>query len=208
MTDNLGPLRQAMSDLAEHGGNTDLYARTLRKSRQSQRRATLATGAAAVAVVFAIGGAVAFANADGPGRSTPVATQPPTPSGAPPTPSATPSGAPSSAAASTARRTTTRSSAPSSAQPTGSQSRYPDCPSAKSLEKLVDLPEEWRFVPSSVQCWRGWATAKPAGPDHGDGIYLFKYKTGTGWRYHSQGSAYDCADLGITSGNPPFCQMG
>ncbi|WP_276320374.1 hypothetical protein [Micromonospora zingiberis] len=39
MTDNLGPLRQAMSDLSEHGGSVDLYERSLRKSRQSNLRA-------------------------------------------------------------------------------------------------------------------------------------------------------------------------
>ncbi|MET8147168.1 hypothetical protein ACIBSW_11990 [Actinoplanes sp. NPDC049668] len=60
-------------------------------------------------------------------------------------------------------------------------------------------------MPSSVECWKSWATADPEGPTPGDGVYLFHYKTGTGWRYHSQGSGYDCADLGITAGDPPFC---
>jgi hypothetical protein len=79
------------------------------------------------------------------------------------------------------------------------------CPSAKTLEKLVDLPKGWYFGPSSVECWRGWATADPKSPTPGDGFYLFQYKAGTGWRYHSQGSGYHCKDLGITTGNPPFC---
>ena len=69
MTDDLGPLRQAMSDLSEHGGRADLYERSLRKSRQSQRRTTLASGAAAAAVVFAVGGAVVFATGYQPGPS-------------------------------------------------------------------------------------------------------------------------------------------
>jgi hypothetical protein len=47
--------------------------------------------------------------------------------------------------------------------------------------------------------------ADSEGPTPSDGVYLFQYRTGSGWRYHSQGSAFDCADLGITSGNPPFC---
>ncbi|MFI5927760.1 hypothetical protein ACIA3K_17445 [Micromonospora sp. NPDC051543] len=64
MTDDLGPLRQAMSDLSEYGGEADMYERALRRSRQSQRRAALATGAAAVAVVVAIGGTVAVATRD------------------------------------------------------------------------------------------------------------------------------------------------
>ncbi len=206
MTDDFGPLRQAMSDLAEHGGSTDMYERALRKSRESQRRAAVATAAAAAAAVFAIGGAVALATANGPVPPTPVATRPPTPD-ATPTPAATstaPSAAPTSAAP------TSPSSAPqaSSASPrTSNRPRYPDCPSAKALEKLVDLPEDWHFVPSSVECWRGWATAGTEGPSAGDGVFLFRYKTGTGWRFHSEGSGFHCEDLGITSGNPPFCQM-
>jgi hypothetical protein len=189
MTDDLGPLRQAMSDLAEHGGSTDLYERSLHKSRQLQRRTAVATGAAAVAAVFAIGGAVALAAAGGPGPSTPVATQPPAPS-ATPTSAAPPS---------------STSARPPSSTPASRRPKYPDCPSAKTLEKLVDLPKDWYLVPSSVECWRVWATAEPDGPNRGDGVYLFQYKSGTGWRFHSEGSGYDCDDLGITSGSPPFC---
>ncbi|MEU8419526.1 hypothetical protein AB0C15_01440 [Micromonospora sp. NPDC048835] len=70
MTDDLGPLRQAMSDLSEHGGAADLYERTLRRSRQSQRRTALATAAAATVVVFAIGGTVAAATRDRPDPPT------------------------------------------------------------------------------------------------------------------------------------------
>jgi len=188
MTDNLGPLRQAMSDLAEHGGSTDMYERVLRKSRQSQRRTAVVAGAAAV---FAVGGAVAYATANRPGPPTPGATQPPAPSAGPTSPAT--SAAPS--------RT------PPSPNWTSNRPRYPGCPSAKTLERLADLPKGWYFVPSSVQCWKGWAMADPEGPTPGDGIYLFQYQAGKGWRYHSQGSAYQCQDLGITSGNPPFCQM-
>ena len=45
-------------------------------SRQSQRRATLATGVAAAAVVFAVGGTVAFAASHRSGPSTPPAAAP------------------------------------------------------------------------------------------------------------------------------------
>ncbi|WP_444947881.1 hypothetical protein [Micromonospora ureilytica] len=74
MTDNLGPLRQAMSDLSEHGGTADMYERALRRSRQSQRRVAVTTGAAVAAVVFAIGGTVAFATRQRPDPSTPPAS--------------------------------------------------------------------------------------------------------------------------------------
>jgi len=203
MTDDFGPLRQAMSDLAEHGGTTDMYGRSLRKSRQSQRRAAIITGVSAAAVVFAIGGGVAVTTAGRPVTPPPpLASQAPAPSVAPSSaaPSTTPSPSPPSAP-----RTTPPSSPPSSTR-TVDRPQYPDCPSAKALEELVDLPKGWHFVESSVECWRVWATADPQGPTAGDGIYLFRYKAGTGWRYHSQGSGYDCKDLGITSGNPPFCQ--
>ncbi|MBG0566628.1 hypothetical protein [Actinoplanes aureus] len=200
MTDEFGPLRQAMSDLAEHGGNTDLYERSLRTSRKLQRRTALVVGSAGVAVVFAIGGAVAVATANRPGPPTPAATQPAAPSTAP---TSAPSVAPTSAAPST----TPPSSVPPTSSRTSNRPRYPDCPSAKTLEKLADLPKDWRFVPSSVECWKDWATAAPEGPNLGDGIYLFRYKAGTGWRFHSEGSGFICQELGITSGNPPFCQM-
>ncbi|NMO53884.1 hypothetical protein HH310_22225 [Actinoplanes sp. TBRC 11911] len=199
MNDNLDPLRQAMSDLAEHGGSTDMYERSLNKSRQTQRRARLATGAAAAAVVFAIGGVAAVAGANRPHPSTAVATQPPAPSVAVTSPA--PSVAPTSPTPSTKPPS---SAPPSSTKATG---RYPDCPSAKTLEKLADLPDGWSFPSSSIECWRTWATAAPMRPGVGDGIYLFHYKASTGWQYHSQGSAYDCKDLGITTGNPPFCSM-
>ena len=203
MTDDFGPLRQAMSDLAEHGGSTDMYERTLRKSRRAQRRAAFTTASAAAAVVFAIGGAIAVATTDRPGPSAPVATEPPAPS-ATPSPAAT-STAPSVTPSSPAPRTTRPSSVPPSPTRTTNRPTYPDCPSAKTLEKVADLSKGWHFVPSSVQCWRTWATADPEGPTPGDGLYLFHYRTGKGWQYHSQGSAFDCEDLGITSGNPPFC---
>ncbi|MDG4788722.1 hypothetical protein O7626_22820 [Micromonospora sp. WMMD1102] len=58
-----------------------------------------------------------------------------------------------------------------------------------------------------MSCWRNWATAEPEGPTVGDGAYLFHHRAGTGWRYHSRGSGFYCEDLGITSGNPPFCEM-
>ncbi|MFC6019728.1 hypothetical protein ACFP2T_26415 [Plantactinospora solaniradicis] len=191
MTDNLGSLRQAMSDLAEHGGSADMYERSLHKSRQVQRRARVATAATAAVAVFAIGGAVALGTANRPSPPAPGATQTPSPSIAP-TP-AVPSRTPPSS--------------PHSSTRTSNRPRYPDCPSATTLEKLADLPKDWRFVPSRVKCWKNWATADAEGPTAGDGVYLFQYKAGTGWRYHSQGSGFYCEDLGITSGNPPFCEM-
>jgi hypothetical protein len=202
MTDEFGPLRQAMSDLAEHGGSTDLYERALHKSRQSQRRTAVVTSAAAAVAVFAVGGAIAFASRPGP--PTPAATQQPAPSVAPTSAATT---APSPTPPSPTLPSSTPPSSTSSSSRASDRPKYPECPSAKSLEKLVDLPKDWYFVASSVECWRGWATAEPEGPNRGDGIYLFKYQAGKGWRYHSQGSGYLCQELGITSGKPPFCQM-
>lgn len=201
MSDNLGPLRRAMNDLAEHGGNTDLYERSLRRSRQLQRRTTVASGAAAAAVVFAIGGAIAVAAADRAGPPDPVATRPPVVSAA--STSAAPSVAPSMSPSTTPP--STPPSRPPSSSPTSNRPQYPDCPSAKTLERLADLPDGWSFPSSGVECWRTWATAEPKSPTPGDGIYLFQFRSGT-WRFHSEGSGYQCADLGITSGNPPFCQ--
>ena len=127
--------------------------------------------------------------------------------------SSTPSPAPLSAAPPSATSAPT-STAPADVAPATSRAVATEasdhmaggakCPSAKTLEKLVDLPKDWYFVPSSVECWKGWATADPEGPTPGDGFYLFQHKTGTGWRYHSQGSGYHCKDLGINEA-APFC---
>jgi hypothetical protein len=121
---------------------------------------------------------------------------------------APPSSAPTSAAVAPSSAAP-KATAPATSRPVAT--RTPDrpagvakCPSAKALEKLADLPEDWYFVPSTVECWKGWARATPDGPDHGDGFYLFRYKAGNGWKYHSQGSAYECQELGIKE-ESPFC---
>jgi hypothetical protein len=77
-----------------------------------------------------------------------------------------------------------------------------DCPSAQELEKLVELPKGWHF--GSVECSQGWAGADPEGPEAGDGVYLFHFKEGAGWRYYGEGSGYDCKDLKIEE-PAPFC---
>lgn len=159
MTDNLGPLRQAMSDLSEHGGSADLYERSLRKSRRTQRRAALATGAAAVVVVFAVGGTVALAARHRAGPSAPPAAAP---------------------------------------------SAEPDCPTIETLGNLVELPPDWSFAPTEVQCAETWAAADVKRPTGGNVRYLFHYTAGTGWRFHEQGTEWDCQDLGLTR-PAPFC---
>ncbi|MEU7750871.1 hypothetical protein AB0B57_21250 [Micromonospora sp. NPDC049101] len=76
------------------------------------------------------------------------------------------------------------------------------CPSAKTLEKLVELPKGWTF--GSVECVQDWAGADPQGPNPGDGVYLFRFVVGTGWKYYGDGSGYDCKDLGLAE-PAPFC---
>ncbi|MGC4755417.1 hypothetical protein [Micromonospora trifolii] len=71
-----------------------------------------------------------------------------------------------------------------------------------TLQTLVELPKGWTF--GSVQCVKDWAGADPQGPNAGDGVYLFHYVTGTGWKYYGDGSGYDCKDLGLTE-PAPFC---
>ncbi|WP_328340746.1 hypothetical protein [Micromonospora sp. NBC_00421] len=163
MTDDLGPLRQAMSDLSEYGGSADLYERSLRKSRQSQRRATLATGAAAAAAVFAIGGTVAFAVSHRSDLSAPPAAAPGT---------------------------------------TGPET--PDCPSIQTLGDLVELPQDWSFASTTVQCAETWAAADVKRPAGGNVRYLFHYTIDTGWRYYEQGTGWECKELGLTR-PAPFC---
>lgn len=94
------------------------------------------------------------------------------------------------------------SSSPAPVTTTTEAAPHPEaCPSAKTFEGLTDkLPAGWSFT--DVTCAEGWAAATPKGPSQGDGVYLFQ-KTGTTWKYHSQGSGFDCKDLGIDEA--PFC---
>ena len=80
--------------------------------------------------------------------------------------------------------------------------RSAGCPSGTTLQTLVELPKGQTF--GKVQCVKDWAGADPQGPDTGDGVYLFHYKAGTGWKYYGDGSGYDCKDLGLNE-PAPFC---
>ncbi|HWS32230.1 MAG TPA: hypothetical protein VN408_05740 [Actinoplanes sp.] len=96
---------------------------------------------------------------------------------------------------------TTGAATPTETEPeTGTGAGADECPSAETLEGLVKLPTDWRFV--KVECVQGWAAADPEGPNPGDGVYLFK-KTGSTWKLHGEGSGYDCRDLGLDEA--PFC---
>ena len=121
-------------------------------------------------------------------------------SSAPASSAAVPSAVPTSAAPATVAPAT--SAAPAK-KPSGRPAA--GCPSAKTLERLVDLPRDKHIVAASVQCWKSWAWADAKGPKPGDGIYLFHRRPGQGWQYHSQGSAFECRDLGIHE-PAPFCQ--
>jgi hypothetical protein len=141
--------------------------------------------------------------------SAPASATPPSASATPASAPASPASAPaSSAPARASSAPATASSAPATETPAARDSLDPEhgsgvCPPAKEFEKLVDLPEGWHF--KRVKCWKSWATAEPEGPNKGDGIYLFRYASDAGWRYHSQGSGYFCKDLGINE-SAPFCQ--
>lgn len=97
--------------------------------------------------------------------------------------------------------TATASAAPVSPAAPGKPAATPACPSAEEFEKLADLPSGWHFT--AARCWKGWATADPEGPTPGDGVFLFQYQGGR-WTFHSEGSGYHCADLGIRE-PAPFC---
>ena len=70
-----------------------------------------------------------------------------------------------------------------------------DCPSGTTLQKLVELPKGVTF--GSVDCVKSWAGADPQGSNTGDGVYLFHYAAGTGWKYYGEGSGYDCEEFGL-----------
>jgi hypothetical protein len=200
MTDDFNRLRGAMNDLAEHGGSPDLYERALHTSRRLRRRSALATGATAAAGVVAIVTGVALSSGGVPGPTPPPGAQsptviptatPPSPASAPPSPSVSTSTSPSPAA--------TR---PASERPGGG------CPvTAATLNRVPGLPDGYRINPGTVGCWKDWAFGWDPN-QQGDGMYLFRYSPSRGWRVHGQGSAFDCAALGISkdpNDPPPFC---
>ncbi|MEW2428752.1 hypothetical protein AB0877_12110 [Micromonospora sp. NPDC047644] len=78
---------------------------------------------------------------------------------------------------------------------------------AATLNRVPGLPDGYRINPDKVVCWRDWATGWDP-KQEGDGAYLFRYTPSRGWRIHGAGSAFSCADLGITKDPddpPPFC---
>ncbi|MFC0031533.1 hypothetical protein ACFFMM_18610 [Micromonospora chaiyaphumensis] len=85
------------------------------------------------------------------------------------------------------------------------------CPvTAATLDRVPGLPGGYRIAADTVDCWKGWATGWDRN-QQGDGMYLFRYSTSQGWRVHGQGSAFDCATLGIPKDPddpPPFCSFG
>ena len=235
MTDDHGRLRHAMADLAEHGGNTDMYERALARSRQVRRRnVALTSGAAAVAVLGLTAGIVGTTGGTRPDTSVAASPSVPATSDPGPSPTRRPSPVPSSAVPSSAAPSSAvppsaapRSSAPAgtspsrtapatepagkpASKPPSSPPRTADgCPVRKStLQKISELPEGYRLT--AVECWHGWASAGVIAPSpdlQGDGLILFRYRGGT-WERHSEGSGYFCADLGIEEipgDPPPFC---
>ncbi|MEV1154773.1 hypothetical protein AB0J27_05090 [Micromonospora chokoriensis] len=78
---------------------------------------------------------------------------------------------------------------------------------AATLNRVPGLPDGYRLSPDRVDCWRDWATGWDPN-QQGDRAYLFRYTPSRGWRIHGVGSAFDCADLGITKdldAPSPFC---
>ncbi|MBF9132299.1 hypothetical protein I0C86_25615 [Plantactinospora sp. S1510] len=201
MTDDLDPLRRAMGDLAEHGGNADLYERSLATSRRMRRRGTMLNVGATAIAVLGIGAGIAAINGGAPGRGPVVGLSGPvsTPTLRSPSPAQSPPA----------------SSPPTRSPASSASSRAPvsdGCPvRASTLQRVAQLSDGYRIDADSVECWKGWASAgltAPTPDQQGDGVILFRYDPDRGWRRHSEGSAFDCADLGIkkTSGDqPPFC---
>ena len=160
MSDDLPELRRTMSQLAEHGGSTDLYDRTLRTSRRLGRRRAAASGAAVAAAVLAIGVPVALTQGQR-SPAIPAATPSETPA-----PTVTPS-------RSVVPRTTTptapathRETPDSRTSSKKKSSAPPDndgCPvKAATLQRAADLPQGYRIDAPSIRC--STAAVAPARP--------------------------------------------
>ncbi|GAA2698482.1 hypothetical protein [Actinoplanes palleronii] len=203
MGDDLSRLRATMSDLAEHGGSTDLYQRTLTGSRRLGRRRAIMTTSAAAVAVLAIAVPIALAQQQG-SAPLPTATLPPAPA-ASPSPSLSPS-VPASRPASHPPSTPPSSSTSTSHTPAHAAN---GCPVRTStLTKVAGLDNGWKLDSSSIKCKQNWATSALIAPtveQQGDGVMFFKYSPTTGkWTNKGEGSSVTCSDMGI----PPstgFC---
>ncbi|MGA5304789.1 hypothetical protein ACPCHT_33110 [Nucisporomicrobium flavum] len=208
--DDLPVLRQAMAGLAEHGGSTDLYDRTLRTSRRLARRRAIASGGAVAAAVLAIGVPVALAQRQQ-SPALPPATVPSVGATTAPTTPA-PTATLSRTVTPTGTTPTRRETAHRPSSPRTSTSSRPagtGCPvSAATLEKAADYPEGYRIKPADVRCSQGWATAAltaPSPDQQGDGLVIFKYSPGAGtWKKVGEGSDIRCADFGMPK-STGFC---
>jgi hypothetical protein len=202
MSDDFDRLRQAMSDLSEHGGEADLYERTLRTSRRMTRRRNAAVAGAVAAAVLAVAVPVAIVDRDRP-ASPPIAGRP--------TPSPDRSATPTPDRSSTPDRTSkpprgSISSKPLTPSTTARSSSPADgCPvTAATLTEAADLPDGFRITAASITCYLGWAegwTKAPTDGQQGDGITLFRYdRSRAKWTEVAQGSALECADYGVPKG--------
>ncbi|MEV4702269.1 hypothetical protein [Actinoplanes sp. NPDC049316] len=202
--DDLPVLRQAMAGLAEHGGSTDLYDRTVHTSRRLGRRRAIASGGAVAAAVLAIGVPVALAQRQQ-SPALPPATVPSASTSAEPStpaPTATPSRTVTPTGTTPTRRETTHR--PSSPRTSSPPSRPADtgCPvSAAILEEAADYPAGYRIKPADIRCSQGWATAAltaPSPEQQGDGVVIFQYTRATKtWKKVGEGSDVQCADYGM-----------
>jgi hypothetical protein len=193
MSDDLNRLRATMSELAEHGGSTDLYQRALDGSRRlGRRRAIMSTSAVAVAVL-AIATPIALAQKP---KAAPLPAAP-----AVPAPSPSPASVPSS----------DPHSSPSPRSPDSSPSHPANgCPvSASILQKVAGLDAGYQIDSSSIACEQNWATAGVTAPtveQQGDGLIFFEYSATTGtWTKKGEGSSVPCGgEMGIPA-STGFC---
>jgi hypothetical protein len=186
MSDDLNRLRQSMSQLAEHGGNTDLHERALQTSRRMDRRRAIASGVAVAVLTIGVSLALIQRQQSHPTPAD-TATAPAT---APATGTATPG--PSTGPTPTSRPTSSSPSAP------GRSTSGDGCPvSASALDKVADYPVGWKIDAASIRCSRGWAVAgviAPTPDQQGNGVIVFRYDTGTGkWKKKGEGSDIECA---------------
>ena len=176
MSNDFDRLRQTMSELSEHGGNTDLYDRSVLASRRMTRNRRVSAGLAVAAATVAIAAPVALADAR---RSAPAPITPATGAPVPTTTMAPPSLPASSSPA--VSRAPAGSRSPSAAAADG-------CPLTAKMLKPGTGISDW----SKIECHSPWAIAVPGeGATGGDGVFVFRYSAGR-WTEAGQGSSEYC----------------
>lgn len=179
-------LRQTMSDLAEHGGNTDLYDRTLRASRRLGRNRWIATISGLAAAILVIAAPIAVANVK---RAAPPAIVAVTPTITTPVPTQPVTSAPSVPPSSPTGETSTGTAKGNSSGCPVTAAKLDKARTARSGGTMENPIAE-------IECHSGYATGRYFSDSADTETAIFQYSANNEkWKWLGSGSAGFCESL-------------